>query len=115
MLSTRRTSSLVSRAISKAIGGNDWVHCLQILSPSSSSLASSAISLPSSLALTSRCLTLDSFRNIGSAWVLNVELLVEDIAVSVEETTLPTTVAMEFIWFVIADMPASERMDETSD
>jgi hypothetical protein len=40
---------------------------------------------------------------------------VDDIAVSVEDTTVPTTSAIAVIWVEIAVIPASERIDETSD
>ena len=62
-----------------------------------------------------RFLSVASFRTIGSPCVLNDELPVDDMAVSVEETTVPTTPAIAVIWVEIAVIPASERMDETSD
>jgi hypothetical protein len=42
-------------------------------------------------------------------------LPVDDIAVSVDETTVPTTFAMAVIWVEIAVIPASERIEETRD
>ena len=97
MISTLKSNSLVSRAISKAMGGKLWFHCLQTLSPSSSSRASSAIALPFFPASTSRCLQLDRLRNIGSAWVRNWPLPVVDMDVSVDDTILPTAVAIAVI------------------
>lgn len=47
MMSTLNTNSLVSLAISNAMGGSDWFHILHCRSPSSSSRPSSAIALPS--------------------------------------------------------------------
>jgi hypothetical protein len=37
------------------------------------------------------------------------------MAVSVEETTVPTTSEMALIWVEMAFIPASERIEETSD
>lgn len=62
-----------------------------------------------------RFLKVASFRTTVSPCVRNDELPVDDIAVSVEETTVPTTSAIAVIWVEIAVIPASERMDETSD
>jgi hypothetical protein len=67
MASTRSTSSLVSRAISKAMGGSDWFHCRQVRSPSSSSRASSAIPRPFSPDSMRRRRQVESLRRMGSA------------------------------------------------
>jgi hypothetical protein len=80
------TSSLVFRAISNAIGGRDWFQALQALSPWSS-VPSSAMARPSSLASIRRSLQLDSFFRIGSPWDFSVLLPVEDMAFSVAEIT----------------------------
>jgi len=52
---------------------------------------------------------------MGWPCVLSSPLPVEDMVVSVEETTLPTTVAMAVSCVEMAVMPASERMEETRD
>jgi hypothetical protein len=48
-------------------------------------------------------------------WVWSVGLPVEEMAVSVAETTCPTMVAMAVISAETAGKPASERMEETRD
>lgn len=113
IMSTLNTNSLVSRAISKAIGGSDWFQALHCRSPSSSSRPSSAIALPACPASKRRCLSVDSFLTIGSLWFLNA--VVDDIAVSVDCTTVPITSAMALICVSIAVIPPSERMDDTRD
>jgi hypothetical protein len=115
IISTLNTNSLVSLAISNAIGGRDWFHARHARSPSSSSRPSLAMALPFSPASTRRCLICANFRTIGSPCVLSGPLAVEDMAVSVDETTVPTTSEMALIWVEMAFIPASERIEETSD
>jgi len=115
IISTLNTNSFVSLAISNAIGGRDWFHALHARSPSSSSRPSLAMALPFSPASTKRCLICANFRTIGSPCVLSGPLAVEDMAASVEDTTVPTTSEMALIWVEMAAMPASERIEETND
>jgi hypothetical protein len=75
----------------------------------------SAIFLPLSEALINFALQPLSFLTIPSACARSSAFPVDDIAVSVDVTTLPTTEAIELRSVVMAVMPPSDRMAETRD